>query len=227
MPPHRCCTTCTRESASPGGISLHRRSCSEYKTHMSTVWKLKNQATAALARGKFNATKGLGQTPGSQQHEAESSMQIDSDDIVVSLHVFTGSAKCSDYHLNSHIHLALSLMQPRLYCLHRRLLHRHLLHVLYWLCRRRRHFLHCHLLPIACPCCCYLGHHRLKPYHSQVVRCGSIVCQCGIRTSILNRHILYPRLRLPFLLYRSPHPLRQLSSRACSGSLYGIDSKQA
>ncbi len=98
---------------------------------MSTVWQLKNQATAALARGKFNATKGLGQTPGSQQHEPECSMQIDLDNIVVSLHIFTGSAEHSDYHLNSHIHLALSLMQLHLYRLHHHLLYHHLLHVLY------------------------------------------------------------------------------------------------
>ena len=63
---------------------------------MSTVWKLKKPKTetaqAALARHKFNATvtKGLGQTPDSQQHEPESRMQIDSDDIV-SLQLFSGS----------------------------------------------------------------------------------------------------------------------------------------
>ena len=108
MPPHRCCTTCTRESASPGGISLHRQSCKKYKEHISNVWNLKNRATAALARDKINAIKGLGQTPGPQKCEPECSMQIDSDDIVVSLHVFTGSAERSDYCLNSHIHLALS-----------------------------------------------------------------------------------------------------------------------
>src|SRR6266851_3330411 len=131
MPPHHCCTFYTCESASPGGISLHRQYCSKYKTHMSTVWQLKNQTTATIARSKFNATKGLGQTLGSQQHEPECSMQIDSDDIVVSLHVFTGSAEHSDYCLNSHIRLALSLMQPHLYRLHHHLLHHHLLHVLY------------------------------------------------------------------------------------------------
>jgi len=62
---------------------------------MLMVWKLKKQKTvtaqAALVRGKSNATmtKGLGQTPDSQQHEAESRMQIDSDDIV-SLQLFSG-----------------------------------------------------------------------------------------------------------------------------------------
>ncbi len=95
MPPHHCCSSYTCESASSGGISLHCQSYSEYKVHMLMVWKLKKQKTvtaqAALVRGKSNATmtKGLGQTPDSQQHEAESRMQIDSDDIV-SLQLFSG-----------------------------------------------------------------------------------------------------------------------------------------
>ena len=63
---------------------------------MSTVWKLKKPKTvtaqAALVRHKFNTTvtKGLGQTPDSQQHEPESRMQIDLDD-TVSLQLFSGS----------------------------------------------------------------------------------------------------------------------------------------
>jgi hypothetical protein len=240
MPPHRCCTSCSRESASPGGISLHRQHCRKYKDHMSTVWKLKNRATTAQAslRGKFNAGKGLGQTPpGSQQREPECRMEIDSDDMVVSIIAFTGSTECSDYRLNSRLHLPVVLSLAQCLCLlHRmflalflkwcpylRVLHRHLHHVLYQLCCRHL-FPYRLLLHIAYPRChCY---YHLQLYRNQVVCSGSIVCLHGIRTSILNRRIPYPRHQLPILLHPCPLPLRPLSSHASSGLLYGIPSKQ-
>src|SRR5216683_45027 len=232
------------ESPSSGGISVHRQSCSKYKEHMLTVWKLKNQAVA-LRRGKYNTTKDLGQTPDHasdcQRHEPECSMEILDD--LVSLHISTGSADCSEYRLNSHIHLPVALSLPQwLYLLHHHLFcyisqasslmqspdlhHHHLLHILYQPCLRVHHnCLHHHLLLTAYLCChC---HCHLQPLHNQVVRFGSVVCQQGIRTYILNCHTLFLQHHLLILLHPSLHLLRQRLSCVSSGLLYGINSEQA
>ena len=121
MPPHRCCTSCTRESPSSTGITLHHQSCKKYKTHIATVFRLKNQSVAQARANDIDSTRGLTHTPHSQhQHdEPESHMQIDNE---VSLHNFTGRSERSDPHLNSCIHLALTLRKDlyhlRLHPLH-------------------------------------------------------------------------------------------------------------
>ena len=117
--PQRCCTLCTRESTSSAGITLHRQSCGKYKAHMLAVFQLKNRSVSQ-ARANIMSTRGLTQTPHSQQREPDCSMEIDD---LVSLHISTCSAECSEYHLNSHIHLALSLTQ-RPYLIHHHLFHR-------------------------------------------------------------------------------------------------------
>jgi len=145
MPPssHRCCTSCTRETSSSGGMSLHRQSCKKYKAHMLAVWKLKNHAVV-LARTKSNSTSGLAQTPPSEQLEPECShgMQIDN---IVSLRIFTGSSECSDSCLNSWIHLALTqTLRQHHYHPHSCLLHHHPLPILYpprCLCQHLLHLL--------------------------------------------------------------------------------------
>jgi hypothetical protein len=126
MPPHHCCSSCTRESSSTAGIGLHRRSCQKYTEHMSTVWQLKHQATVQ-ERANSNATRGLTQTPRSQACEPESHMEIDN---IVSLPVFTGSSECPHPRFNSHIYPAWSLRQRQcLYCLCYHCRHcRHLCH---------------------------------------------------------------------------------------------------
>jgi hypothetical protein len=155
MPSHCCCSLCMRESTSSGGITLHCQSCGKYKTHMATVFQLKNRSVSR-ARANVMSTRGLTQTPYSQQQEPECSMEIDD---LVSLLISTCSAESSEYCLNSHIHLVLSLRQ----CLY--LLHCHLLHVLHQPCLRvHHHCLHPHPLLITYPrsrC-----HHHLQPYHN-------------------------------------------------------------
>ena len=173
MPPHQCCTSCTRESPSSADITLHRKSCKEYNAHLATVFKLMNQSVAQARANDIDSTRGLMQTPGpySQQWsgERESHMEIDN---TVSLHVFTGWSERSDPHLNSCIHLELTL-RKHLYHLRFQPLPGHpsgrLLHMPYphWLCH----------------------HHLLQCYHNQVVCCTTVICQQGFRTSILNLHI--------------------------------------
>src|SRR5229473_3001077 len=91
MPPHQCCTFCTHQSPSSASITLHCQSCSKYKAHLMTVFKLTNQLVARARANDINSTRGLMQTPRpySQQWsgEQESHMEIDN---TVSLYVFTG-----------------------------------------------------------------------------------------------------------------------------------------
>ena len=174
MPPHHCCTFYTCKSPSSASITLHYQSCSKYKAHLMTVFKLINRSVARARANDIDSTRGLMQTPGpySQQRSGvwESRMEIDN---TVSLHIFTGWSEQSDPHLNSCIHLELTL-RKHLYHLRFQPLpahpSRHLLCIPYsrWLC-----------------------HHHLQCYCNQDVHCTSIVCQPGIRTSILNLHIPY------------------------------------
>src|SRR5216683_8107289 len=136
MPSHHCCSLCTCESTFSGGITLHRQSCGKYKTHMATVFQLKNRSVSQ-ARANIMSTRGLMQTLYSQQQEPEYSMEIDD---LVSLHISTCLAESSEYCLNSHIHLALSLTQ----CPY--LLHHHLFHCISQALSLRQclYLLHCH-----------------------------------------------------------------------------------
>src|SRR5216683_3807766 len=91
MPPHQCCTSYTCQSPSSASITLHRQSCSKYKAHLTTVFKLTNRSVVQARANDIDSTRGLMQTPRpySQQRsgEQESRMEINN---TVSLHVFTG-----------------------------------------------------------------------------------------------------------------------------------------
>src|SRR5216683_6305276 len=103
MPPHHCCSLCTCESTSSAGISLHCQSCSKYKTHILTVFQLKNWLVSQ-AGANIKSTRGLTQTLYSQQQELGSSMQIDD---MVSLYVFTILSESTDSCLNSCVYSTL------------------------------------------------------------------------------------------------------------------------